>query len=140
MIQNIIDGICAAIRTEYDKSFRIYTESVKQGLKEPCFSILSLTGTDEQNVGTRHNRAYSFVIRYFPSSEEPIAECLAVGEVLYDLLNIITAGTAKLRGKDTSGDVVDGVLQFQVTYAVFLLATTTETVMEKVEVRTDGKE
>lgn len=140
MIQEIIDGIIKAIRTEYDKSFRVYTESVEQGLIEPCFSVLCLNGTDEQNVGFRHNRAHPFNITYFPSTDEPLAECLKVMESLYDLLNIIEAGTSKLRGTAMSGDVVDGVLQFQVTYAFFLLATKTETGMEELEVKTDGKE
>ena len=63
MIQKIVDGICMAIRTEYDKSFRIYTESVAQGLKEPCFSVLWLNGSNEKGVGVRHNRTYPFIIR-----------------------------------------------------------------------------
>lgn len=140
MIQEIIDGIIKAIRTEYDKSFRVYTESVEQGLIEPCFSVLCLNGTDEQNVGSRHNRVHPFNITYFPSTDEPLAECLKVMESLYDLLNIIDVGTSRLRGTSMSGDVVDGVLQFQVTYAFFLLATKTETDMEELEVKTDGKE
>ena len=139
MIQKIIDGTIGAIRTEYDKSFRIYTESVEQGLKEPCFSVLCLNGTDEQNVGSRHNRTYLLNIAYFPSTDEPIAECLAVMENLYDLLSIIDVGSARLRGTDMSGDVIDGVLQFQVTYTPTLLMTSAETNMEDLEVKTDGK-
>jgi hypothetical protein len=141
MIQNIIDGIIAAIRTEYDKSFKIYTESVEQGLKVHCFSVLCLNGLDEKNAGARHNRTYPFIIRYFPSSEdEPIAECLAIMESLYDLLSIIDVGTSRLRGTGMNGAIVDGVLQFQVTYASFLLAAKTETSMEELEVKTDGNE
>lgn len=139
MIQDIIDGIVDAIRTEYDKSFRIYTESVEQGLKEPCFSVLCLNGSDEKGACVRHNRTYPFIIRYFPSSEnEPIAECLEVMEVLYDLLSIIDVGASILRGTGMDGSIVDGVLQFQVTYASFLLATKTETSMEELEVKTSG--
>lgn len=140
MIQNIIDGIIAAIRTEYDKSFRIYTESIEQGLEEPCFSILCLNGSDKKNAGVRHNRTYSFIVRYFPSSDEPIAECLAVMESLYDLLCIIDVGTSRLRGTGMDGTIADGVLQFEVTYAAFLLATKVETSMEELEVKTNGNE
>lgn len=140
MIQSIIDGIIAAIRTEYDKSFRIYTESVEQGLKKPSFSVLCLNGTDEQKAGSRHSRVYPFNITYFPSTDEPISECLTVMENLYDLLSIIDTGSVKLRGTGMNGDVVDGILQFQVTYTFFLLAVRTETNMEELEVKTDGKE
>lgn len=140
MIQSIIDGIIKAIRTEYDRSFRIYTESVKQGLKEPCFSILCLNGSDEQNVGSRRNREYLFNITFFPKTDTPIIECLNVKENLYDLLSMIDVDGSMLRGARMSGEIVDGVLQFRVTYAFFLLAVHTEEGMENIEVTTNGKE
>lgn len=141
MIQKIVDGICMAIRTEYDKSFRIYTESVAQGLKEPCFSVLWLNGSNEKGVGVRHNRTYPFIIRYFPSSEEePVKECSEVMENLYNILSIINTGTEKIRGTDMNGNVVDSVLQFQVTYKLSLLEQKDEINMEKLEVVTDGKD
>ncbi len=141
MIQKIVDGIIAAIRTEYDKSFRIYTESVEQGFKEPCFSILCLDGSGEKKAVTRHKRTQLFIVRYFPASEEePIAECNEVMERLYELLSIIDAGGVKIRGKEMKGKVVDGVLQFQVTYASFLLENNKEISMEELEISTDGKE
>lgn len=139
-LQDIIDGIIAAIRTEYDTSFRIYTEKVEQGLIEPCFSILCVNGQNEQSVGDRYNREYLFNVTYFPSTDEPISECLAVMEVLYDALAIIDVGDVKLRGARMNGEVVDGVLQFQITYAAFLLAVKAETNMEDLEVETYGKE
>lgn len=140
MIQKIVDGIIAAIRTEYDKSFRIYTESVEQGLKEPCFSVFCLKSSDEQKAGSRHNKTYPFNITYFPVSiDEPRMECLKVMESLYEVLSIIEVTSDKLRGTNMSGEVVDGVLQFQVTYAFFLLKTKTETNMEEVAIKTGGK-
>ena len=43
MMDKIINGIVNQIRQIYDESkYEIYTESVEQGLKEPCFSILCL--------------------------------------------------------------------------------------------------
>lgn len=141
MMQKIIDGICTAIRTEYDKSFRIYTEPVTQGLKEPCFSILLLNGSNEKGACTRHNRTHSFIIRYFPTSkEEPVTECSEVMENLYHILSIINNGTEKVRGTDMSGTVVDSVLQFQVTYKTSLLEQKDEISMEELEIVTDGKD
>lgn len=140
MIQSIIDGIVKAIRIEYNKSFRIYTESVEQGLQEPCFSVLCLNGIDEQKACSRHSRSYPSNITYFPVSEEPIAECLIVMERLYDLLKIIDIGSAKLRGIEMSGMVVDGVLQFQVTYSYFRLMENAETNMGELEAKTGRKE
>lgn len=138
MIQDIIDGISMAIGTEYDRTFKVYTESIEQGLDEPCFSIFCLNASDVKNAGTRRNRTYPFIIRYFPASDEPIAECLTVMESLYDLLSIIDVGASRLRGTGMDGSIVDGVLQFQVTYAFFLLASKAETSMEELEVNTNG--
>ena len=42
MINEIIDGISVAINTEFGDDYEIYTESIEQGLEEPCFSILCL--------------------------------------------------------------------------------------------------
>ena len=141
MMQKIMDGIVAAIRTEYDKSFRIYTESVTQGLKEPCFSVLWLNGSSEKGACTRHNRTHSFIIRYFPlSEEEPAKECSEVMENLYDILSVIDTVDGKVRGTDMNGNIVDGVLQFQITYALSLLETHNGTDMEKIKVVTMGKD
>ena len=139
MIQDIIDGMIKAIRTEYDSSYRIYTESVEQGLKEPCFSIICINGSNENGVGGRKSRSYPFNITYFPSTDEPRLECLKVLEALYDIFDVIEVGTSKLRGTGMSGDIVDGVLQFQVTYAYFALAVKSKTSMERLGVKTYGR-
>lgn len=139
MIQKIINGIIGGIRIRYDKTFRIYTESVEQGLTEPCFSVLCLQSMSEAKAGTRHSRTYPCIIRYFPDSEdEPLQECQSVAEDLYELLEVIDIGGKRIRGKDMKGDIEDGVLQFQITYTGFVLATNSETTMEELEVRTDG--
>lgn len=140
-MQKIIDGIVAAIRTEYDKSFRIYTESVTQGLKEPCFSVLWLNGSSEKGACTRHNRTHSFIIRYFPlSEEEPFKECSDVMENIYSILSVIDTVDGKVRGTNMNGNIVDCILQFQITYTLSLLETKDEVNMEELEVVTDGKD
>lgn len=120
MIQSIIDGIIKQIRTEYGKSYRIYTESVEQGLKEPCFSIMCLNPSGEREISDRFKRFYPFMIAYFPSSNEPIAECNAVCESLLDLLYDIDTNVGTFHGSDLSGNIVDGVLQFSVQYIAFM--------------------
>ena len=39
MINKIIDGICAVINLEFGDEYEIYTESIEQGLEEPCFLL-----------------------------------------------------------------------------------------------------
>ena len=120
MIQSIINGIIKAIRTEYDKSHRIYTESVEQGLKEPCFIIRCLNPSGEREISNRFKRYYPFMITYIPSTTEPIAECNDVCENLLTLLYDIGTDIGVLHAFDTpSGEIVDGNLQFSVQYQLF---------------------
>lgn len=120
MIQSVIDGIINAIRTEYDKSYRIYTESIEQGLIEPCFSVLCLNPSGEREISDRFKRFYPFMITYFPSTDEPVAECNEVCEVLLDVLNDIDTNIGLLHGSELSGKVIDGNLQFSVQYQMFV--------------------
>ena len=120
MIQSIINGIIKAIRTEYDKSFRIYTESTEQGLIEPCFSLLCLNPSTDRQMGNRYMRYFPFMITYFPSSDEPVAECNAVCETLFGLLNDVETDIGVVHAFGTpGGKVVDGVLHFDIQYQVF---------------------
>ena len=122
MIQSIINGIITSLRTEYDTSYRIYTESVEQGLQEPCFSILCLNPSGNRELGDRFKRFFPFMITYFPSSDEPIAECNAVCEVLLGLLNDIETDIGVVHATGTpSGEVIDGNLQFNIQYDVFAM-------------------
>lgn len=123
MIAKVIDGIIAAIRSEYDsKAYRIYTESVEQGLREPCFSIMCLKPEAQRKGTGRTRRFYSFDIVYFPKSDcEPVQECTEVYENLVECLMDITADGRILHGSDISGTVVEGILHVQVTYDLFLL-------------------
>ena len=118
MIQEVIDGIIRGIRASFDETFRIYTESIEQGLIEPCFSILSLNPSGERELGNRYKRFFPFMITYFPSSEEPIAECNAVCEELFGLLADIQTDIGVLHATELSGRIVDENLQFSVQYNV----------------------
>ena len=86
MINQIIDGISVAINSEFGDPYEIYTESIEQGLVEPCFSILCLNPTINQVLGKRYFRRNQFCIHYFPSSDEKRSECQAVFERLLNAL------------------------------------------------------
>ena len=137
MIQEVINGIISAIRTSFDETFRIYTESIEQGLIEPCFSILSLNPSGERELGNRYKRFFPFMITYFPSSDEPIAECNAVCEELLGLLTDIQTGIGLLHATELSGEIVDGNLQFSVQYNVSALLQIEQTdLLEEMAVNT----
>ena len=70
MINKMIDGIVRQIRQSYgEEKYEIYTEAVKQGLKEPCFSVLCLNPSLRRKLGPRFLKTVPFIIRYWPKSD-----------------------------------------------------------------------
>ena len=116
MINKIIDGISVAINSEFGLAYEIYTESVEQGLEEPCFSILCLNPKNDQKLGKRYFRTNQFCVHYFPCTKEPLLECNTVIERLMGALEIITVDGDLCRGTNMHGEVVDNVLSFFVNY------------------------
>lgn len=120
MINKIIDGISVAINSEFGDPYEIYTESIEQGLIEPCFSILCLNPTINQVLGKRYFRSNQFCIHYFPSSNESQSECHSVAERMMDALEIIEVDGDLCRGTDMHCEVVDNVLSFFVNYNMYV--------------------
>lgn len=140
MINKIIDGISVAINSEFGDPYEIYTDSVEQGLKEPCFSILCLNPTIEQVLGKRYFRKNLFCIHYFPNSDEKRSECNAVTERLINVLETITIDGDLCRGTNMHSEVVDNVLSFFVNYDMYVYKKeATESMMESVSHKTNMK-
>lgn len=140
MINKIIDGISVAINAVFGDPYEIYTESVEQGLKEPCFSILCLNPTIQQFLGKRYFRTSQFCIHYFPSSNEPRSECSSVMETLFHTLETITVDGDLIRGTSMHGEISDGVLSFFVNYDMYVYKSEeSNTMMESVSHNTDLK-
>ncbi len=140
MINAIIDGISMAINKEFGDGYEIYTESVEQGLNEPCFSILSLNPTVEQFLGKRYFRTNQFCIHFFPETDERQFECNEVTERLFNCLEIITVGGDLIRGNSLHSEISDGVLCFFVNYDLFTYQKEDVTdYMESVKHKTDAK-
>ena len=120
MIMKMIDGISEAIYQTFGDGYHIYTESVEQGLEEPCFSILCLNPTNELFLGRRYYRTNQFMIQYFPSTMDGRGECHSVTEKLFHCLEMITVSGDLCRGTGMSGEVVDDVLNFRVSFNMFM--------------------
>lgn len=120
MINKIIDGIVEAINIEFGDDYEIYTESIEQGLTEPCFSVLILNPTDDLFLGDRYMKTNQFMIQYFPSTNDKNKECNEVLERLYSCLEVIYVGDDLTRGANMSGKVVDEVLNFEINYDMFV--------------------
>lgn len=119
MINDVMYGISNAIYAEFGDGYKIYTESIEQGLEEPCFLITCIKPKGSQYLGRRYLREHLFMIQYFSAGDEPRTECMDVQDRLYDALEFITVSGSLRNGTDMEGEVIDGVLNFQVNYKFF---------------------
>ena len=142
MINRIIDAISLTINHEFnelgDKSYKIYTEEVRQGLKTPCFFINALDPNEDLFRGNRYKEINQFCIQYIPSdsSNEKKYECNEVREKLFSMLEYITiieideeenTHNTLIRGSKMHGEYVDGMLNFFVNYDMFVKKKENET-------------
>lgn len=138
MIQDIIDGIVAALLSVFP-NMTIYTEEVKQGLKEPCFVLQSVKPTREQFLGNRYYRTNLFSVQYFPQSKNDAkAECNSVTEKLFQALEYIMVSGDLQRGTGMNAEYFDGVLTFLVNFNLFVRSKTVQESMDAVTVNSEA--
>lgn len=120
MIEGVIAGIIAAIKTEFGAEYRVYDEIPEQGLKEPCFYVKFITPTTVRAVGRRFRKAYVFNITYFPKDAiNPSTECRKAEERLsVALQDIIADGITVHADAEITGQFIDGNLQVKVGYTI----------------------
>ena len=121
MLNDIVDGISEKLNETFGDDYEIYTEQVKQGLQEPCFTVSCISPASMQVIGNRYLRRNLFSVKYFPQdSTNAKSEYLDVQDKLFLALEYITAGGDLMRGTDMNGQFVDGVLVFMVNYDFFV--------------------
>lgn len=93
---------------------RISGEEINQ-IIPPAFSVLILTSSQTQELGTRYLRNHTFNIRYF-APDKTNDEMHEVAEQLYDIMETIEIRGLKYRGTSMNHEIVDRVLHFLVDY------------------------
>lgn len=116
MLNKVIDGIAQKLNQVFGDGYEIYIDQVEQGLKEPCFLIVCLTGRQEQEIGVAYNRELPFDIHYFPQAKKITREVNSVVDTLNIGLEYIQIEDGLLRGTDLKHETTDGVLHFFVNY------------------------
>lgn len=140
MLNSIINGIAIKLNQVFGDGFEIYTESVEQGLNEPCFFIFILPSSQDQVIGKRYFRRHPFDIHYFPSTKDKNAEILDVVESLNDVLEYVPMDVDLVHGTKMHHEVVDGVLHFFVEYNFHVIKETdTDDPMETINVGSELK-
>lgn len=121
MVNDLIDGISIKLNQVFGDGVRIYSESVKQGLTEPCFYIAVLNPSQNQVVGNRYFRQQPFDVHYFPAASGNNEELQAMASDLFNALEYVTLINGDvIHGKNMNYEVVDGVLHFFVNYNMFV--------------------
>lgn len=121
MINDIIDGIAEALNKAFGSECTIYKESIPQGFKEPCFSIVHIMGENVPYLTGRYLKKNRFDIHYFPTpGNREKTEMYAVENKLHFVLEYINVLDILFRGTKMSSEIVDGVLHFFVNYDRFV--------------------
>lgn len=125
MVNNIINGLAVKLNEVFGAGYKIYKESIEQGLKEPCFSIVLLESLNTARLPSRYLRETAFDIHYFPKSTTGAKnEMYEIAEQLILALEYISVkdnGNDSLcRGSKMRYEIVDNVLHFFVNYDLFI--------------------
>ena len=143
MLNNVIAGIAIALNQEFGDDYEIYTEEIKQDLKEPCFFIQLIDQSISPLCGQRYLQNNAFCIQYFPESKlNPYAECNDVAERMMFALEYVTPLDADraIRGTNKNHNLVDGVLNFFVNYnRVILKKPVCSEVMGQIKIQSEMK-
>lgn len=116
MLNNTIAGISQKLNQIF--GYKIYSDEIEQGLLEPCFLIVCLTSSQEQELNTLYRREQAFAIHYYPQAAKPTQEINDVVDILNMALEYITVDGNLVRGTKMRHEVADGVLHFFVNYDV----------------------
>jgi hypothetical protein len=138
-IQNLINAIAEALFQEFGSDYEIYTESVEQGLSEPCFLVRCLNPTRNLFLGQCYKRTNQFSVQYIPSTASANEECTSVLERLFECLENVILYDKPIHGTELHGEITDGILTFTVNYDGFVLATEQKYNMEDLEIISEAK-
>lgn len=135
-LNEILNAIVSRLSEIYPEC-AIYTNSSKQEMKEPRFFVNLLEQSRKPMLGRRSFQQNQFCIQYFPAAEEGKTILYDVLSTLLDRMEYITLEDGSLlRGSNRSGREEDGILNFFVSYNLFVISEVeaTET-MEEIEVK-----
>ena len=121
MINSILEAVSIAINAEFGDDYTIYTESVEQGLNEPCFFLSCVNPASRVFLGKRYFKENKFCIQFFPSDKERAKEeCNSAAERLFSCLEYINIDGDLVRGTKMKCETADGILNFFVNYNLFV--------------------
>ena len=132
MVNDFFDWITIALHDEFGDDYKLYVEEVEQNLFKPCFVVSTLNPMVTAKSPVKYQRVIPIVIYYFTGKEDTVdakKDCFNIAERLWERLEYLTNGEITLRGDSISWEMIDGVLQFFITYKFDVIRTTEQTSM-----------
>lgn len=127
MVNDFFDWITIALYEEFGDDYKLYVEEVEQNLFKPCFVVSTLNPMITAKSPVKYQRVIPIVIYYFTGKEDTVdakKDCFNIAERLWERLEYLTNGEIALRGDSISWEMIDGVLQFFITYKFDIIRTT----------------
>lgn len=121
IVNDLISSVSRAIFGEFGEEYKIYAESVEQGLEEPCFFVQCINSSLTEQLGGQFFMENLFCIQYFPKEKlHPVSECIRVSERLYSCLEYVSFEGNPIRSIKKNYEIHDGILNFFLNYNMFV--------------------
>ena len=126
MVNKFLDAITIALYNKFGDLYTFYIEEVEQNFDKPCCIVGTLNPLIRSVSSTRYYRTIPIVIHFFTEKENTIdakKDNHNKAEGLIEALEYLKLDNLLFRGENMEYEIVDGVLQFFITYNFY---TTTE--------------
>lgn len=121
VLTDILDGISLRLHSAYPKA-HIHAGSIKQGIKQGDFNIISVIAEQERKLGVRYSQTTVFDVIYYGSSADVSEYTAIAGKAMPLLSDITTPGGDILHASQVSSrtDTDMKVLHINLTFNVFV--------------------
>lgn len=118
MIQKVVDSICRLLKQNIEEA-DIYTETVKQSLKKPCFVVICDQMSCQRFLGNRFFYSIPVCIDYFADSVSTKEKEYAQYELMADWLEVLPIDDGYIRGSHIHTTTENGRMHFWITYEYY---------------------
>lgn len=139
MTNDLLDWITIALHKEFGTDYKYYVEDIEQNTNKPCFVVGILQPMVDAKSPIKYKQVLPVVVHYFTNEKNTSnakKSCYNIAERLWRTLEYITSKDDKtiiLRGTNLSYQIVEGVLQFFITYTVTFMNEQEQIYMENGE-------
>ena len=134
MTNEFIDAITTTLYQHFGESYTYYVEDIEQNFKKPCFMVNTLNPSIRSTGIRSYHRVIPIVIHYFTDKDNTSSakkDCYLVAEDILESLEYLTVNNKLFRGEDISWELVEGVLQFFITYRLDAIREIEEVLIEE---------